>query len=162
MNVQETSGPTYSASHLLRKAQHLGLASADDLAKLAVVRGLRYYDGANQGETWKKEAQFQIPTTAFSNAELAIALLSPDWPADNGSAVQVRQRIASAVLSADDVDPVALAELAKAEKSSPFSAGSPPAEPMSSPKIPSGKLCWRDCRRLSGQKECPIPPGSLK
>ncbi len=120
MNVQESSGQTYSASHLLRKAQQLGLASADDLAKLAVVRGLRYYDGANQGQTWKKEAQFQIPTTAFSNAELAIALLSPDWPTDNGSAVQVRQRIASAVLSADDVDPAALAELAKAERCEPI------------------------------------------
>ena len=88
--------------------------------KLAVVRGLRYYDGFNQGEEWKRNEKFQLDRSQFSNAELAVALLSPDLPTDDGSAVQVRQRIASAVLSSDDVEPTELLQLAKQEKCEPI------------------------------------------
>ncbi|MDF1756508.1 MAG: hypothetical protein P1U89_27230 [Verrucomicrobiales bacterium] len=120
MKVGENNEPFYSASKALRKARRLGLLCPDDLMKLAVVRGLRYYDGLNQGAEWKKDDRFQISANEFTNAELAIALLSPDWPDDDGSAVQVRQRIASAVLSAADVDPIDLAQLASQEKCEPI------------------------------------------
>lgn len=116
MKVRENSESFYSASKILGKARDAGLQSAEDLMRLAVVRGLRYYDSLNQGEEWKADPRYQISPLQFSNAELAIALLSPDLPTDDGSAVQVRQRIASAVLSAEDVDPIQLINLAKQEK----------------------------------------------
>ena len=115
MKVREHSEPFYSASRNLGKARNAGLQSAEDLMRLAVVRGLRYYDSLNQRDEWTEDPRYDISTDQFSNAELAIALLSPDLPAASGSAVQVRQRIASAVLSAEDVDPTELTKLAKQE-----------------------------------------------
>ena len=86
MKVREHSEPFYSASRNLAKARNAGLRSAEDLMRLAVVRGLRYYDSLNQREEWQQDQRYDISTDQFSNAELGIALLSPDLPTDDNAA----------------------------------------------------------------------------
>ena len=94
-------------SALLQKAIRLGLQLPDDLEKLAVVRGCRYYDVRNEGQELKKLERLQLSETEFTHAELAIALLSPEIP-------ESLLRMASAMLSAPGVDPGNLAKLAEA------------------------------------------------
>ncbi len=100
-----------SRAKLLEKAGRLGLHLPTDLEKLAIARGCRYYDSRNEGEHLRREAWFRIETPEFSNAELAIALLSPRFPPS-----LYRQRLGSAMLSAPDVDPRVLAEMAVVEE----------------------------------------------
>ena len=97
-------------SPMLRKGEQLGLDVPDDLEALAVLRGCRYYDVRNEGELLRKEPRLNISPDEFSNAELAVALLSPSLPES-----LLRQRMGAAMLSARDVDPQSLAALAEAE-----------------------------------------------
>ncbi len=97
-------------SPLLDKAEQLGLNAPEDLEALAVLRGCRYYDVRNEGEQLRKELRLQISADRFSNTELAVALLSPVLPES-----LLRQRMGSAMLSARDVDPAELADLAESE-----------------------------------------------
>ena len=62
-------------SLLLRKAREAGLHGTAELIALAVARGCRHYRGGPEDVP-------TIPVTrkAFSDEELAIALLSPCWP----------------------------------------------------------------------------------
>ncbi|MDF1738204.1 MAG: hypothetical protein P1U86_03510 [Verrucomicrobiales bacterium] len=120
MKLEESSVGPYTSSNLLKKVINLGLEIPGDLEKLAVVRGLRYYDTGNEGDQLRQIAALQVPTDRLSNAELAIAMLSPDLPNENAAAVQMRQRIAAAVLSASDVDVADLAALAIEERCVPI------------------------------------------
>lgn len=120
MKLEESSAGPYTSSKLLKKIASLGLEIPDDLEKLAVVRGLRYYDTGNEGDQLRQNAALQVSTDRLSNAELAIAMLSPDLPGENAAAVQMRQRIAAAVLSASDVDAADLAALAIEERCVPI------------------------------------------
>ncbi len=99
-----------ASSDLLQKAIGFGLQLPDDLERLAIVRGCRYYDGRNERDQLRRELRFQIKLEDLSNAELAVALLSPELP---GSLY--RQRLGSALLSSPEVDPTELATLARHE-----------------------------------------------
>ena len=98
----ETSLLASADSALLNIARNLGLDLPDDLQRLAVARGCRYYvveDGP-------------LPATnlPLTNAELAVALLSPGLPPQPQDI-----RVAAAVLSSPDVNPALLASLATKE-----------------------------------------------
>ena len=103
-------GATAHVSPLLMKARRLGLRTPEDLERLAVRRGFTYYDVDNTASSLKEEPGTAVSREDFSNAELAVALLSPCWPAS-----LLRQRIGAAMLSAPDVKVNALGELAEAE-----------------------------------------------
>lgn len=119
MKLGEGNREIYSNSTLLQKVEKLGLEISGDLIKVAVVRGLRYYDVRNQGTQWKGDPRFQISVDDLSNAELAIALLSPSLPEGTASEIQMRQRIAAAVLSAPEVAVSDLTALAIRERCVP-------------------------------------------
>jgi hypothetical protein len=120
MTLLEGNSPLEIRSALLKKLAGLGLSLPDDLARVAVVRGLRYYDVYHEGADLREQERLKIPCEVLSNAELGIAMLSPDLPVPGAPLLQVRQRIAAAVLSAEDVDPARLAELAVAEGCCPM------------------------------------------
>lgn len=106
-------GETAHLSPLLTKTRRLGLADAGGLERLAVSRGLRYYDG--HGDSLKESTAFScIPEsgldTGLTNEELAIALLSPVAPHS-----QQRLRIGAAMLAAEGNQPESLAALAQQE-----------------------------------------------
>ncbi len=98
-------GTTTHLSPLLRKAQRLGMGPAE-LQTLAVQRGCRHYSQGNEpaGELALR--------SAFSNEELAIALLCVALPYDPHSI-----RCGAAMLSADGNSPARLARLAAMERS---------------------------------------------
>ena len=52
-------------SPLLAKAAALGLRVPEDLEKLAIARGLRYYDGRNEMERLRQEPRLQISRERF-------------------------------------------------------------------------------------------------
>ncbi len=118
--MHPTHGEDDPRSDLLGKVSGLGLELPDDLERIAVVRGLRYYDVRNEGDRLRRETRLRISTDRLSNAELAIAMLSPDLPAETPARLQLRQRIAAAVLSAPDVEPRNLAELAVRARCAPI------------------------------------------
>ena len=95
-------GMTKRHSMVLDKAEMLGLNLPQDLQRLAVARGSHYYI--------VNEAPLPSPNLPLSNAELAVALLSPALPPTPQDI-----RIAAAVLSAPDVDVSILADLAEKE-----------------------------------------------
>lgn len=99
-------GTTTHISGLLMKARHVGLKDAIALQNLAVQRGCRHYwhEGVPAGEP--------VSTEAFSNEELAIALLNIALPYDPHSI-----RCGAAMLGAEGNDVVTLARLAKYERS---------------------------------------------
>lgn len=97
-----------SAPHrsvLLHRAAALGLTSVAAFAALAAHRGLRYYSAPGR-EPWPAPEP-----AAFSNAELAVALLHPALPWEPH-----RIRLGAAVLAADGVDPQHLARFATQER----------------------------------------------
>jgi hypothetical protein len=98
-------------SPLLTKAQRLGLRTPDDLTQLAVQRGCLYYDVTNSASVLRENEGPVVKRSDFSNAELAIALLSPSLPP-----LLHRHRVGAAMLSAPDVDPDDLAVLTTAER----------------------------------------------
>jgi hypothetical protein len=107
-------GTTTHLSALLMKARRLGLTTPIDLERLAVSRGLRYYD--SQGDSLKGEgALATIPLCeidrGLTNEELAIALLSPAAPYS-----QQRLRMGAAMLAAEGNSPQSIASLALRER----------------------------------------------
>jgi hypothetical protein len=104
-------GTTAHLSPLLMKAKRLGLQQPEDLERLAVRRGCLYYDFNSTTSSLFEEPDVQVLRKDFTNAELAIALLSPCWPKCLN-----RQRIGAAMLSALDVEADTVAELAKVER----------------------------------------------
>lgn len=107
-------GTTAHLSALLMKARRLGLATPMDLEKLAVSRGLRYYD--SHGDSLKEDELLPLAEASemergLSNEELAIALLSPSAPYS-----QQRLRMGAAMLAAEGNRPESIASLALRER----------------------------------------------
>ena len=107
------ASPSQTSSPLFAKAESLGLRVPEDLEKLAIARGLRYYDGRNELEALRREPRLQVSRDAFSDAELAVALLGPGLAGAPGVVKLYRQRLGAATLSAEGVDPAELARLAQ-------------------------------------------------
>ncbi len=104
-------GTTVHLSPLLNKAKRAGLCTGEDLERLAVERGCRYYDLRGDSSVVREDS----PTPRarqFSNEELAIALLSASLPRS-----QHRLRLGAAMLSANGSSPAKIARLAKLERS---------------------------------------------
>jgi len=102
-------GTTAHISPLLMKARRLGLHGVEELKRLAVERGCSYYNVVPTDNVLREEPLLRVSRADFSNAELAIALLS-------FSPVNLlRQRMGAAMLSAPDVEVTSLATLAVAE-----------------------------------------------
>jgi hypothetical protein len=97
-------GTTTHLSPLLTKARRLRL-DAEGLERLAIQRGCDYYGSG------KPFAPLDISSEQFSNAELAIALLSPALRYSPQSI-----RLGAAMLSALDNEPGKIARLAKWER----------------------------------------------
>jgi hypothetical protein len=87
----------------------------EDYERLAVLRGCLYYDVQNRSSVVREESGVRVLRSKFSNAELAIALLGPHLPK-----TLLRQRMGAAMLSAPDVDPMDLIELAQQEGCTPI------------------------------------------
>ena len=97
-------GTTTHLSPLLRKARRLGL-EAEGLERLAIQRGCDYY---HNGDPLPPP---HISVEAFSNAELALALLNPALRYHPQTL-----RLGAAMLSADGNSPEKIARLAKLER----------------------------------------------
>lgn len=108
-------GTTYHLSPLLMKAKRLGFTCPEDLERLAVRRGLRYYDpfGDSVAQLTKEAKLPEVPCVGtLTNEELAVALLSPANPYS-----MQRLRMSAAIMAADGNDPETIARLAKWERS---------------------------------------------
>ncbi len=88
---------------LVEKAQQLGLVCPDDLRRLAIERGCNYYS-VDLGPK-------PVGEVALTNAELAVALLSPELAFEPWNI-----RIGAAIMSAPDVNADNLVNLARSEK----------------------------------------------
>lgn len=104
-------------SPLLMKARRLGLVAPEDLERLAVRRGLRYYEGSSASTILREvdegeDSGMAVTMDDFSNEELAVALLSPAWPYS-----QQQVRIGGAMLAATGNCAKRLAHLAQLERS---------------------------------------------
>lgn len=108
--LAEQLGTTTHLSPLLMKARRLGLREPEDFEKLAIVRGCRYYDTRCEYDSLKENAQFHVSLNTFGNAELGIALLSPNLPES-----QMRIRMAAAILASRTVRADEVVELAEQE-----------------------------------------------
>lgn len=107
-------GTTAHLSPLLMKAQRLGLCVPEDFERLAVRRGLRYYDCLPNSAIIQEEAATycgEPATDLLSNEELAAALASPSFQYS-----QLRLRMAAAVLATEGNSPEELARLARQER----------------------------------------------
>ena len=104
-------GTTAHLSPLLMKARRLGLHGAEDLERLAIRRGCEYYNVNPRALALREEPGLIVRRADFSNAELAVALLSPNWPTS-----LMRQRMGAAMLSAHDIQIDELALLARQEE----------------------------------------------
>ena len=93
-------------SPLFQKARGLGLQGAHELVGLAISRGCRHYQGGTE-----PIPQMPVPSTEFSDEELAICLLSPSLPYD-----QRTVRVGAQMLGSRDNQPSRLALLAHAEQ----------------------------------------------
>lgn len=107
-------GTTAHLSALLMKARRLGLPDPMDLERLAVSRGLRYYD--SHGDSLKsRDSPSTVPedkiNVKLSNEELAIALLSP-----SAAYSQQRLRMGAAMLGAEGNRPGTIVNLALRER----------------------------------------------
>ena len=98
VTLAERLGTTAHLSALLMKARRLGLTTPVDLERLAVSRGLRYYDSHGDSLNGGKSPLIvpEIETDrGLTNEELAIALLSP-----SALYSQQRLRMGAAMLAA--------------------------------------------------------------
>jgi hypothetical protein len=104
--LAEKLGMTPHVSPLLGKLKKHGLATPEDIAAAAIDRGCWHYAGlfASEGMTTKD-------TSAISDEELAIALLSPCHPYE-----PMLIRVGSQMLSGKNSDPLELARLAIMER----------------------------------------------
>jgi antitoxin (DNA-binding transcriptional repressor) of toxin-antitoxin stability system len=113
VTLAERLGTTAHLSALLMKARRLGLGDPRDLERLAVSRGLRYYD--SHGDSFNAESPSTVPEAGIevglTNEELAIALLSPAAPYS-----PQRLRMGAAMLAAEGNQPENLARLALMER----------------------------------------------
>ncbi len=108
-------GTTPHLSPLLMKARRFGLTVPEDLEKLAVTRGLRYYDphgDSMKGIPMLADATNMVAGCSFTNEELALALLSPAAPYS-----MQRLRMGAAMLAAEENRPEHIARLARLERS---------------------------------------------
>jgi hypothetical protein len=110
-----SSGSASEPSLLLAKGRQFGLVDPGDYEKLAVSRGCLYYDVHNLSSVLREDSGVRVSRRDFSNAELAIALLSPCLPKS-----LLRQRMGAAMLSAPDVDASNLIALAISEGCGPI------------------------------------------
>ncbi len=106
-------GTTAHISPLLMKARRLGLSKPEDFERLAVQRGLRYYDCLGDSSVVREEPESQNcdRLNTLSAEELAGALASLSFPYS-----QLRLRMAAAVLATHGNSPEKLAQLARAER----------------------------------------------
>lgn len=110
-------GKTSHVSPLLMKARRLGLRTPEDLERLAVRRGLRYYSQPGDEDRLKEDpaiygtGRSDHSEEIFSNEELSIALLSLNWPFS-----QNRLRMGAAMLAAAGVSADRLVRLARQER----------------------------------------------
>jgi len=110
-------GTTAHLSPLLMKAKRLGLHQPEDLERLAVRRGLRYYSEPGEFSRLREEAVDpiarieEVEATPFSNEELAVALLSLGLPY-----CQQRIRMGAAMLAAVGVSAEKLLYLGRQER----------------------------------------------
>lgn len=111
MTLAQRMGTTPHISPLLMKARRIGLEKPEDLEKLAVQRGLRYYDSYDEKNLPPKVAK----QDTLSNEELALALISLATP----YSLQ-RLRMSAAMIAAEDNKPETIALLAKRERSEPI------------------------------------------
>ena len=107
--LAEKLGLAPHSSPLLAKARRLGLVSARELESLAVTRGCWHYRHPDLTPVPG------VSESMFSDAELAIALLSPCWPYSPHSL-----RVGAAMLGASGNDPKSVARLAMAERCVPL------------------------------------------
>ena len=118
MTLAQRMGTTPHISPLLMKAGRIGLKQPEDLEKLAVHRGLRYYD--SYGDTMSLPHDQAGPSIiakedTLSNEELALALISLATP----YSLQ-RLRMSAAMIGAQGNKPETIAFLAKRERSEPI------------------------------------------
>ena len=114
VTLAERLGTTAHLSALLMKARRLGLTTPVDLERLAVSRGLRYYDSHGDSLNGGKSPLIvpEIETDrGLTNEELAIALLSP-----SALYSQQRLRMGAAMLAAEGNRPESIASLARRER----------------------------------------------
>lgn len=95
--------PVACRSLLLAKAKALDLEVPLDLRRLAIERGCNYYS--------VEPGPRPLGEVALTNAELAVALLSPELPYEPWNI-----RIGAAIMSAPDVPADELVRLARLEK----------------------------------------------
>lgn len=104
-------GMTTHLSPLLQKARRLGVRTPEDLERIAIVRGLRYFGQINPASD--DPDRVSIPDLEhFSNEELSIALLSPTLPYSLN-----RIRMGAAMLAAHGVSAEKVLRLARMERS---------------------------------------------
>lgn len=103
-------GTTTHLSPLLMKARRLGLVVPEDLERLAVRRGLWYYELRGESAKLLGDPRLDVGRDEFSDAELAVALLSAHLPK-----ALIRQRLGAAMLGAVGVDAAEVARLAALE-----------------------------------------------
>jgi hypothetical protein len=127
---------------LLTKARALGLRLPNDLQRLAVVRGCSYYV--------VEAGPLPASTLPFTNAELAVALLSPALPPEPQDI-----RIAAAVLSSPDVGVASLVALAEGEGCAGLVRYIAECGRKYEPEIPF----WQELLERLGDAE--VPPGPL-
>lgn len=103
-------GMTVHVSALLMKAGRLGFAAPEDLERLAIARGLRYYSNPSEVAMVREESAI-YRVGDLSNEELAMALLSICLPYS-----QQRIRMGAAMLAAEGNSPEVIAQLAVMER----------------------------------------------
>jgi len=106
-------GTSSHLSPLLQKAKRLGLSLPEDLEELAIARGLRYFghpSASEQGQPTVSTSQ-ALDSSAFSNEEIAIALMSLSLPYSLN-----RLRMAAAMLGAENISSVVILRLARHER----------------------------------------------
>lgn len=103
-------GTTAHLSPLIQKAKRLGVHTADDLERIAIARGLRYFGQIDPASVAANP--LSIPDLEhFSNEELATALMSPSLPYSLN-----RIRMGAAMLAADGVSAEEVLRLARLER----------------------------------------------
>jgi hypothetical protein len=107
MFIAEMLGCTPHLSPLLRKARKLGLATQDDLLRLAVLRGCKHYDLGVLHDFPVQDPGSHL----FSDEELAIVLISA-----GGCGGPQHIRCASQLLSSTGIRPMVVVRLAIMER----------------------------------------------
>ncbi len=110
-SLAEQLGTTGHLSPLLMKARRLGLAEPEDLERLAILRGCRYYDSKIAEPAEKRADWRSVSVDDFTHTELAIALLSVSLPKS-----QIRLRMGAAMLGAEGIQAREVVRRARMER----------------------------------------------